>query len=315
MQQFQCPRCNAPVAYGAQFCQYCGNQFQWQQQQPPPPPPPQQQPPNYQQQGNYQQQAPPFYQQSQRQQYTSFQHNNTSGSGKDAVLPPELEHWNWGAFLWVWIWGLGNNVWISLLTLIPLLNYIFAFVLGAKGNKWAWQNKRWDNIEHFQRTQKAWKNWGIALFIVSIVMIPIFAIASGSGGKSNPSNSVSVPTLSVAEIKNSAQSFNYDDLMRNNKNYIGKIAYYRGEISNVIEMGADSYEFPVSTKKDIYLGYLGNTIYVHYKGLRMLQGDTVDIWGRVDGLITLKGVLGNEVTVPELTSLQLELIKKTGATK
>lgn len=34
MQQFQCPRCNAPVAYGAQLCQYCGNQLYWQPQSP-----------------------------------------------------------------------------------------------------------------------------------------------------------------------------------------------------------------------------------------------------------------------------------------
>lgn len=61
MQQFQCPRCSAPLAYGVQFCQYCGNQFQWQQRTPPPPF--QQQPPHYNQQWNYQWQISPHYQQ------------------------------------------------------------------------------------------------------------------------------------------------------------------------------------------------------------------------------------------------------------
>ena len=79
-QRFQCPRCNAPVAYGAKFCGYCGNQF-WQQQVPPynqsQPPYYQQQPTGYYQQQTsypYQQQPPPYqqqqwnYQQQQQQQ-------------------------------------------------------------------------------------------------------------------------------------------------------------------------------------------------------------------------------------------------------
>ena len=32
-QQFQCPRCNALVAYGTQSCQYCGQPLIWQAQQ------------------------------------------------------------------------------------------------------------------------------------------------------------------------------------------------------------------------------------------------------------------------------------------
>ena len=35
-------------------------------------------------------------------------------------IPPELDRWNWGAFLLNWIWGVGNNTYIALLTLVPL---------------------------------------------------------------------------------------------------------------------------------------------------------------------------------------------------
>lgn len=41
---------------------------------------------------------------------------NTSGQGVAAVVPPELDRWNWGAFLLNWIWGIGNNTFIALLT-------------------------------------------------------------------------------------------------------------------------------------------------------------------------------------------------------
>lgn len=34
-------------------------------------------------------------------------------------VPPEIDRWNWGAFLLNWIWGVGNNTFIALLTLVP----------------------------------------------------------------------------------------------------------------------------------------------------------------------------------------------------
>ena len=67
--------------------------------------------------------------------------NNTSGEGKGALVPEELKGWNWGAFFLTWIWGIGNSTYIALLMFIPLVNMILPFVLGAKGNEWAWKNR------------------------------------------------------------------------------------------------------------------------------------------------------------------------------
>lgn len=75
--------------------------------------------------------------------------NNTSGLGKAAQVPIEIKKWNWGAFFANWIWGIGNRTYSALLTLIPLVGWIFAFVLGVKGSEWAWQNKRWKSVDHF----------------------------------------------------------------------------------------------------------------------------------------------------------------------
>jgi hypothetical protein len=71
---------------------------------------------------------------------------NTSGHGKSSVVPAELDYWNWGAFLLNWIWGIGNNTFIALLMFVPLVNIVMLVVLGAKGNEWAWRNKRWSDI-------------------------------------------------------------------------------------------------------------------------------------------------------------------------
>jgi len=40
--------------------------------------------------------------------------------------------------------------------------------LGFKGREWAWQNKRWENVEHFNHVQKLWSIWALVLFILGI---------------------------------------------------------------------------------------------------------------------------------------------------
>ena len=58
------------------------------------------------------------------------------------AIPAEIDGWNWGAFLLNWIWGIGNNTFIALQTFIPVVGLVMPFVLGAKGNRWAWRHGR-----------------------------------------------------------------------------------------------------------------------------------------------------------------------------
>lgn len=83
-------------------------------------------------------------------------------------IPPELDRWNWGAFFLNWIWGIGNSTFIALLALIPVVNIVMLFVLGARGSRWAWRNRTWRDAEQFRRTQR---NWGIAGAIVWVAVI------------------------------------------------------------------------------------------------------------------------------------------------
>jgi hypothetical protein len=121
---------------------------------------------------------------------------NSSGRGIAAALPAELRGWNWGAFLLTWIWGIGNNVWISLISLCGLIPYIgwiislvMAVILGLRGSEWAWQNKRWDSVEHFRQAQRKWMWWGVGLIIlqvlllaaVTVLVISLFMIATTAG--------------------------------------------------------------------------------------------------------------------------------------
>jgi len=102
----------------------------------------------------------------------------TSGLGAQSLLPPELRGWNWGAFLLTWIWGIGHNVWIALVALGGLIPYVgwiisivMAIVLGVRGNEWAWQNKTWDSIESFRKTQRTWMWWGVGMIIVQFLLV------------------------------------------------------------------------------------------------------------------------------------------------
>lgn len=94
--------------------------------------------------------------------------DNTSGQGVLAVVPPEIDRWNWGAFLLNWIWGIGNNTFIALLMFVPLVNLVMPFVLGVKGSAWAWRNKRWESVDHFRRVQRNWAIAGVVVWIAAM---------------------------------------------------------------------------------------------------------------------------------------------------
>lgn len=104
---------------------------------------------------------------------------NTSGGGPEAIVPDDVaEHFNWGAFLLNWVWGIGNKSYITLLILlaysIPLVNLIaplaFCIWFGFEGNKWAWQNKRFESIEHFHSYQKKWVVAGLILPVIGLIL-------------------------------------------------------------------------------------------------------------------------------------------------
>jgi hypothetical protein len=99
-----------------------------------------------------------------------FEMSDARISANTAEIPPELDRWNWGAFLLNWIWGVGNNSFIALLTLVPFVGVAMMFVLGAKGSRWAWRNGRWDSVAHFRRVQRRWTIWGVVAWFGAIVL-------------------------------------------------------------------------------------------------------------------------------------------------
>lgn len=102
---------------------------------------------------------------------------NNSGMGRDIEVPAGVKGWSWGAFLLNWIWAIGNKTWIGLLAFAPYIGFIVAIVLGIKGREWAWKNKRWESLEHFNQVQRRWSIWGLVLILGIFALGILAAIA------------------------------------------------------------------------------------------------------------------------------------------
>jgi len=100
-----------------------------------------------------------------------------SNAAADIAVPAAVKRWNWGAFLMSWIWGLGNKTYIALLCLIPMVNLVIIFILGAKGGQWAWKNKNWESAEQFTRVQGMWTAFGVGIFAGYFIALVLLVVA------------------------------------------------------------------------------------------------------------------------------------------
>lgn len=103
---------------------------------------------------------------------------------QDKNLPLEIRHFNWGAFLMNWIWGIMHKKYITLLyfpaCIIPIIGPLAISIwFGFAGNKWAWESKEWESTQRFNETQKSWiRLWFILAILGIIITLKIFIILS-----------------------------------------------------------------------------------------------------------------------------------------
>ena len=87
-------------------------------------------------------------------------------------MPADLDRWNWGAFGLTWIWGIANRTPAAWLVLVPVAGWIgMPFVLGLKGNVWAWRNRRWPDVATFERAQRSWARRALIAWSAAIVSL------------------------------------------------------------------------------------------------------------------------------------------------
>ena len=147
-----------------------------------------------------------------------------NSSGMHGSVPPEIMGgWNWGGCLLGWIWGIGHSVWIALLGLIvpwPIMEVI----LGIKGNEWAWQNRRFESVEHFKEVQRKWTIWGIIIIVIgSFVIVGIMVAAvlvsmSGARDKAREASKEQQKTNDQIKENQSKYDDNWSDFLNNTEN-------------------------------------------------------------------------------------------------
>ena len=91
--------------------------------------------------------------------------------------PSNIKSFNWGAFMFSWIWGVCNGVYWSLLALIPFAGWVVSIILGFRGNRDSWEALKQDiTKEDFVRRQRGWNVAGIIVFALSLSIFILFTI-------------------------------------------------------------------------------------------------------------------------------------------
>ena len=130
-----------------------------------------------------------------------------------STLPYDFKkEFNWGAFFGTWIWGLFNKsyvpLWHLLLWMTPL-GFYFRMICGLKGNKWAYEHKKCDDVAKFNKSQETqalvfiilhFILWPILIVGFIVLIIVLFALI-GAGLDSNvTSDSIKEPA-GIEQVK------------------------------------------------------------------------------------------------------------------
>lgn len=83
------------------------------------------------------------------------------------------KEFNWGAYFGTWLWGLWNKsyktLWIILLGWTPW-GFLYSLYIGMKGNEWAANNRDWQNLDEFKKSQETQT---IVFVLYKVLLLPI----------------------------------------------------------------------------------------------------------------------------------------------
>jgi hypothetical protein len=118
--------------------------------------------------------------------------------------------------------------------------------------------------------------------------------------------------LTIQELKEQAVTWKYDDILRNEEYYVGKIIHLTGEISAIEKYSGDDSEYAhwvlltVDTGDSSFGdGYFGDSMYVWYDGSRLLMGDIVEVYLIIDDIIEKEFLKGYPSYYPLGTAMHV----------
>ncbi len=140
--------------------------------------------------------------------------HNTSGQQGDVPLEVARLRWNWGAFFFPVLWLKNHGMTtlagmiVGALFLLRMLKFVtfvmnpaiyfglfvvygiayFALQLyfGLNGHQAGWRNRRFHDVADFLACQRIWMYWGIGIFVVTNIVLPIMLITAIVGTAGNP---------------------------------------------------------------------------------------------------------------------------------
>lgn len=125
------------------------------------------------------------------------------------------KEFNWGAYFGTWLWGLWNKsyqtLWIILLGWTPW-GFLYSLFIGMKGNEWSSNNRKWQNIEEFKKSQETQT---IVFVLYKVLVLPIliyvivFAVAFGivAIGINEAKNSPECKSATLEKLDSSMQKY------------------------------------------------------------------------------------------------------------
>lgn len=134
------------------------------------------------------------------------------------------------------------------------------------------------------------------------VSIGLVAVLLAAVACQSPAQTVEIPVTKNVNwdlLRKVTNKESYDSLLRYNEALVGRRVYYKAQIIQVLEGGDGKYQLRAYVTEGEY--FWDDAVFLRYSGERLLEDDIIEFVGEVNGLVTYEAVLGNKITIPEIT--------------
>ena len=121
-----------------------------------------------------------------------------------------------------------------------------------------------------------------ACILVGITLAVIIAVTAYQGAGDGLGVKPATSSLTFEELRPHRIIFSYDELSRNSAAHQGKIVFFQGEIVQVSPQANEKYLLRMNVTES-RLGVWEDEARYDHQGLRVTEGDVVEIIGIVDG--------------------------------
>ncbi len=158
-----------------------------------------------------------------------------------------------------------------------------------------------------------WVIISAGVLIGLLIVLVVIGVAT-DGGDDNQSAALPqeptptpIPTPTFDELRTGAAQLSYDDLFRNNERHVGKAVWFEAEVVQIEDARQGKFVLRANVTQGEY--FWDDAVYLHYSGPRLLEDDIIEFVRRVEGLKTFRAILGNNVTIPEITEIASRLVE------